>query len=200
MAAASTTAMQHLRGLPSKIFSFMSVNLWPQRTWLSRHVFERQQCLTELPFPLQILTPVFAFTEANQVCVCSCVVDGFGWKATSFSWIILGCPRSVHHLAMQAAAREAMGPVVMNAEGRMELVKQRRQRYRQTWNWGLMLYVLQANEGSHNSVRTSAGLQTSGTNSAMCRTLTGQTPNPSHSCYRSPWATQSKVGGNQSCN
>lgn len=42
MAGASITGIQHLRDTPSKIFSFIGVNLCPQRTWLHRHCFEWQ--------------------------------------------------------------------------------------------------------------------------------------------------------------
>lgn len=50
-------------------------------------------------------------------------------------------------------------------------IKHLRQHYHQMWNQGLPLFVLQRNEGSHTSVRTSAGLQTLGTDSPLCRTL-----------------------------
>ena len=54
----------------------------------------------------------YPFTEANQVCVCSCMVNWSGWKATSFFLNhsrLSPFHRLVHHLAVQAAARVVQG-------------------------------------------------------------------------------------------
>lgn len=127
---------------------------------------------------------VIPLTKANQVCVCSHVVNRSGWKAMDFfcgsfqavSAPLLGSPPSCESCCKDSGRR--WEEAVINGEAKIELIKKFRQCYHQVWKQDLMPCVLQRNEGSHNSVQTSAALQTSGNH--VQDTLR---PNPSHSCY-----------------